>query len=222
METIPDLPRSGSNLSKSLLPWRPWVRSGVHLIPAEILSEIFLHIVQEGEWYRDRLMLVCRRWHAILLSTPGIHTRLRILRATKKEVVQAFINRRKTRLDVIVDMNDESDGNDFDADHFHACFAAAAQVASRWRYLHLISPPPHGEYQGIHITQPLKYLVRFELGSGFGNLVEPLVTAIGHTALISLKWSLLILLLYSTLGNHHIHISSTPSSLLKSICPGGQ
>ena len=75
-------------------------------------------------------MLVCWRWHDVVLSTPGIHTRLRIRRATKKEVVQAFINKGKTRLRVIVDMNDERDGNDFDADNFHACFTAAAQVAS--------------------------------------------------------------------------------------------
>ena len=125
---------------------------------------------------------MCWRWHDIVLSTPGLHTTLRIRRATKKEAVQAFINGTKTRLDVFVDMNDERDGNEFDVDNFHACFTAAAQVASRWRDLRLISPPPHGEYQDIHITQPLKHLECFELGSGFGNLVEPLVTAISETS----------------------------------------
>ena len=182
MEAPPDLPRSGSNLSKSLLPWRPWVRSGVHLIPAEILSEIFLLVVEEWEKSQKDLTLVCWRWHDIVLSTPGIHTLLRIQRATKKEVVQAFINRTKTGLDVIVDMNDERDGNEFDADNFHACFTAVAQVASRWCKLRLISPPPHGEYQDIHITQPLKHLAYFKVATGFGSLVEPLVTAICQTA----------------------------------------
>ena len=182
METPPNFSRSGSNLSKPLLPWRPWVRSGVYLIPAELLSEIFLLIVQEGAWYQGNLVLVCWRWHHIVLSTPGMRSPLTIRRATKKEVVQAFINSRKTLLDVVVDMNNERDGNDFDGDNFNACFMAAAQVASRWRTLHLISPPPHGEYQDIHITQPLKHLGRFELASGFGDLVESLVTAIGQTA----------------------------------------
>ena len=185
METSPDLSRSGPNLSKPLLPWRPWVRSGVHLIPDEILSEIFLLVVKEREDYQKNLTRVCWRWHEIVLSTPGIPTQLRIRRATKKEVVQAFINRTKTRLDVFVNMNDERDGNDFDADNFHACFMAAAQVASRWRHLYLISPPPHGEYQDIHITQPLENLGYFELASGFGNLVEPLVTAIRQTAILA-------------------------------------
>ena len=181
MATPPNLAHSGSNLTKPLLSGRPWVRSGVHLIPAELLSEIFLLYVQEGQSQRS-LMLVCWRWHDIVLSTPGMLSPLTIRRATKKEVVQAFINRRKTLLDVVVDMRDESDGNEFDADNFHACFMAAAQVASRWRYLRLISPPPHGEYQDIHIKQPLKHLMHLILLSGFGNLVEPLVTAIGQTS----------------------------------------
>ena len=185
MEFSPDLSRLAPNLSKLLLPWRPWVRSGVHLIPDELLSEIFLLVVEAREVYQADLMLVCWRWHEIVLATPGLHTQLRIRRATKKEDVQAFINRTKTRLHVFVDMNDESDGNEFDADNFHACFTAAAQVASRWRYLNLISPPPHGEYQDIHITQPLKHLEWFELASGFGNLVEPLVTAISQTAILT-------------------------------------
>ena len=185
METSPDLSRSGPSLSKPLSPSQPWVRSSVHL-PVEILSEIFLLVVAANEDYQMDLTLVCRRWHEVVLSTPGLYTKLRIRRATKKEVVQAFINRRKTGLDVIVDMNDESDGNEFDADNFHACFTAATQVASKWRDLHLISPPPHGEYQDIHITQPLKNLSSFKLASGFGNLVEPLVTAINQTAILEI------------------------------------
>ena len=127
MESPPDPSRLEPNLSKPQLPWRPRVRLVVHLIPAEILSEIFLLVVEELEIYQESLMLVCWRWHNIVLSTPGIHTRLWIRRATKKEVVQAFINRRKMHLDVIVDMNDETDGNEFDADNFHACLTVAAQ-----------------------------------------------------------------------------------------------
>ena len=186
MEFSPDLSRPAPRLSKPLLHWRPWVRSGVHLIPDEILSEIFLLVVEGREDYQMDLTLVCWRWHEIVLSTPGLHTLLRIRRATKKEDVQAFINRTKTRLDVIVDMNDESDGNEFDADNFHACFTAAAQVASRWSALRLISPPPHGEYQDIHITQPLEHLGWFELAFGFGNLFEPLVTAISQNVILNI------------------------------------
>jgi hypothetical protein len=152
------------------------------LIPVEILTEIFLLIVQDWSGYRSELVLVCRRWHAIVLSTPGIHSRLTIRRATQKEGVQAFIQSRKSRLDVRVDMDDETDGSDFNAENFHACFMAAAQAASRWSLLNLISPPPHGEYKGVQILQPLVHLESFELACGFGGLVEPLIIAVCRSA----------------------------------------
>ena len=125
-----------------------------NLIPVEILSEIFLLAVEDGTWDRVPLMLVCRCWHAIILSTPGISSQLTIRRATQKEVVQQFIQSRKSCLRVGVNMGGETDGSDFNADNFHACFMAAAQAASRWSSLRLISPPPHGEYNHLQIVKP--------------------------------------------------------------------
>ena len=151
-------------------------------IPVEILSEIFLLIVQDWSGYRRVLMLVCRRWHDIILSTPGIHSRLTIRRATQEEVVQAFIQGRKSRLYVRIDMNDEKDGSDFNAGNLHACLRAAARAANRWSSLHLISPPPHGEYKALQILQPLVYLESLKLACGFGEFVEPLMTAISRSA----------------------------------------
>jgi len=132
-------------------------------------------------------MLVCRRWHATILSTPGIHSQLRIRRATQKEVVQSFIQGRKSRLDVTVDINDEKDGSDFNAENFHACFVAAAQAASRWSSLNLISPPPHMEYKAVQILQPLMHLKSFEVARGFGGFLEPLMTAICGSASTNLS-----------------------------------
>jgi len=123
---------------------------------------------------------VCRRWHAIILSTPGIHSQLTIRRASQKEVVQAFIQGRKSRLHVRVDMNDEEDSCDFNAENFHACFMAAAQAASRWLSLKLISPPPHGEYKALQIWQSLVHLESFELACGFREFIEPAMTAISR------------------------------------------
>jgi hypothetical protein len=151
-------------------------------IPVEILSEIFLLVVQDWSGYRGYLMLVCRRWHAIILSTPGIHSQLTIRRATQKEVVQAFIQSRKSRLHVRVDMNDETDGGDFNAENFHACFMAASQEASRWSSLNLISPPPHGEYKALRILQPLVHLESFKLACDFGEILGPLLTDISESA----------------------------------------
>ena len=127
-------------------------------------------------------MLVCRHWHTIVLSTPGLHSQLRIRRATQKEVVQTFIQERKTRLGVIVDMNDEGDGGDFDAEGFHACLMAAIQAASRWSSLDLISLLPHGEYKGMQILQPLTHLESIKLACSSGEFFEQLMTVIGGSA----------------------------------------
>ncbi len=87
---------------------------------------------------------------------------------------------------VTVDMNDEGDGSDFDAENFHACFMAAIQVASRWSSLNLISPPPHGEYQDLQILQPLTHLESIKFACSFGEFLEPLMAAISRDALPNL------------------------------------
>jgi hypothetical protein len=186
METPQDLSRSvevSPIPSPSLSAIRPLLPPGkVHLIPVEILSEIFVLASQHWLWCRNQLMLVCQYWRAILLSTPGVASRLRIRRATQKEVVQAFTCGRTWHLDVTIDIKDEKDGKDFNAADFHACLMAAAQAASRWCSLELISPPPSGEYKGLQILQPLQRLKSFKLALGFGSLFEPLLTAISKTA----------------------------------------
>ena len=165
----------------------PLLRPGrVDAIPVEILSEIFLLALQGGSWHPMDLMLVCRRWLAITLSTPGIYSDLTIRRATQEEVVQEFIQGRKSRLVVTIDIDDERDGKEFNAENFRACFMAASRAASRWSYLILASPPPHGEYNDLQILQPLYRLEVFHLGSGFDTLVEPLMIAIAKSESTSL------------------------------------
>jgi len=174
---------SNSDSGSDLREHRPLLPPGkVDLIPVEILSEIFLLTVQDWSWNRESLMLVCRRWHAIILSTPGIHSKLTIRRATQKEAVQTFIQGRGSRLDVRVDINDEKDGSDFNAESFLACFMAAAQAASRWSSFNLISPPSYGEYTGLQILQPLVHLKSFKVAGGFDGFLEPLMTALSRSA----------------------------------------
>src|SRR5258706_9435655 len=61
-------------------------RRKVYFLPVEIFSEIFLLVSKfpgDKRWNWRVLMLVCRRWHAIILSTPGLHSQLRIRRASQ-------------------------------------------------------------------------------------------------------------------------------------------
>jgi len=169
-----------------LLPGDGIYQSPLHLrahpFPVEIFSEIFLYTIQVDPRSQRNLMLVCRYWRDIMLSTPGIHSQLRIYGWTKKEDVEGF--GRRWRLDVTVDTQRRryrsSKETYFDPVEFHACFMAAAGAASRWRSLALLSLPPPGEYKDLQIMHPLQHLESFKLNASceLGNFLEPLITAI--------------------------------------------
>ena len=163
---------TSSGVDRPLLP-----PAKVNRLPVELLSEIFLLVLQDKPNYQETLVLTCRRWHAILLNMPAITSRLRIRRATKKEAVQAFIQGRKTRFAVIVDMNDEEHGEDFNADDFHATFMIAVQAAYRWDSLELrLFPPPGESNKSRTIMRPLETLLQPGYLYIFGTLTILTIT----------------------------------------------
>ena len=174
--------------------WRPLLPPGrAHLIPVEILSEIFLFAMKgdDDEYVNAEavdLMLVCRHWRAVMLLTPGICCDLTIRESTQKEAVREAI-RRKWLLDVSIKIDSETVREDFNADDFHVCLIAAAEVASRWRTLSIRSFPLSEGQSAVQIVQPLERLESFTLfteGHSLGNFFEPLMTAITTTATPSL------------------------------------
>jgi len=154
-----------------------------HLVPVEIFSEIFLYTIHVDRHSQTNLMVACRYWRDIMLSTPGIHSQLRIYSWTGKEDVERFGSR--WLLGVTVDTQRlNPDGRLYvDPVKFHACFMAAAGAASRWRSLALLSLPPPGEYKDLQIMHPLQYLESFKLAASceLGNFLEPLIAAITTT-----------------------------------------
>jgi hypothetical protein len=165
--------------------------SKIHFIPVEILSEIFLLVVESrtedppvGATDQENLMLVCRRWETIMLSTPGIRSEVWICESTEKEDVQAAMQGRRWLLDLSISITTDSIWGKFNPDDFHACFMAAAQEASRWRTLEFVSLPPPDVCEPVQILQPLEHLESFSLGKhcNLGNVFEPLMSAITTTA----------------------------------------
>ena len=148
-----------------------------HLIPVEIFSEIFLYTVQADPRSQAILMRVCRRWHDIMLSTPGIHSQLRIRNWTKKKDVERF--GRRWLLDVTVDTS-----YPYVPIEFYECFMVAAEAASRWRSLALFTLPPLAKYKDLQIMHPLQHLQSFKLARScvLGNFLVPLLNAIATTA----------------------------------------
>jgi len=173
--------------SHDLPPWAyqsPLRRKG-HLVPIEIFSEIFLYTVQDDLHSQPNLMLVCRHWRDIMLSTPGIHSQLRIYSGTEQKDIERF--GRRWILDVTVDIQDITVDRQYKRDYnpvgFHACFMTAGKAASRWRSLVLVSFPHPGEYKDLQIMHPLQHLESFKLDASceLGNFLEPLITAITTT-----------------------------------------
>jgi len=158
-------------------------RHNAHLIPVEIFSEIFLYTVQDDPHSQTNLMLVCRYWRDIMLSTPGIHSQLRIYGWTKKKDVERF--GRRWLLDVTVDTQHlDCFGRSYvNPVEFHACFMAAGEAALRWRSLVLASFPPPGGYKDLQLMHPLQHLESFKLAAScdLGNFLEPLITSITTT-----------------------------------------
>ena len=165
---------------------QPLPRHKAHRFPVEIFSEIFLYTVQADSRSRTELMLVCRYWYDTMLSTPGIHSHLRIYWWTKKKDVEMFGKR--WLLDVTVDLDYVPadlrwvDPN-IDPVEFQACFMATAEAASRWRSLSLLSLPPPEECKDLQIVHPLQNLESFKLAPkcNLGNFLEPLLNAITTT-----------------------------------------
>ena len=151
--------------------------------PVEIFSEIFLYTIQADPRSQTNLMLVCQHWRNIMLSTPGIHSQLRIYSWTKKKDVERFGRRWFFDVTVDIDVGDWQSMSIFKHVEFYACFTAAAEAASRWRSLVLVSFPPPGEYKDLQIMHPLLHLESFKLATScdLGNFLEPLITTITTT-----------------------------------------
>jgi len=172
----------------NLLPWTyqlPSHHKGDHF-PPEIVSEIFLYTVQDDPRSQMNLMLVCRHWRDIMLSTPGIHSQLRIDSWTEMKDIERF--GRRWLLDVTVDIQDMTvvdrwNEPNFNPLAFYSCFMATAEAASRWRSLVLFSFPPPGEYKDLQIMHPLQHLESFKLDArcDLGSFLKPLLTAITTT-----------------------------------------
>ena len=159
--------------------WHPPGRS----LPTEILSIIFLLVVEdEFEGDRVQLMLVCRRWYAIMRSTPRIPSALRIRKSTTAELVRVAIEGTQWLLNVTIDIADKSIGQCFNEDAFEACFMAAIEAASRWQSLAIYSLPRRGKYMAFQAMPPLENLEYICLSCSLGCFLEPLMTAITTTA----------------------------------------
>ena len=114
-----------------------------------------------------------------------LHEKIVLLRIsrTRKQDVERF--GRRWLLDVTIDMDENWYRFSYNHVKFYECSMAAAEAASRWRSLVLVSLPPLGEYKDLRIIHPLKHLESFKLAASckLGKPLEPLITAITTTVI---------------------------------------
>ena len=159
------------------------VHPPVHWLPAEIHSDIFRLIMENGsDLNRVQVMLVCRRWHDTMVSTPGIVSLLSIEKSTTVQMVRAAIQGMRWLLHVSIGEEAEKSGQDLNEDGFDACFKAAIEAASRWKDLEIYSIPQSRKFKAFQILLPLTNLEYVFLGCDLGRYFEPIMTAITTTA----------------------------------------
>ena len=110
-------------------------------LPFELLLQIFLIIIDGTRGPPSALMLVCKRWHAIVTS---IWASLNLGTTTPIDAVQSKLERSQWLLDIVVDT--DSDRGDFTPSDsaFEAIFAAI-EATPRWRSLVVESFPARAD-----------------------------------------------------------------------------
>ena len=130
-------------------------------LPAELLRQIFLIIINETSRPPLALMCVCKHWHAIVIT---IWASLRLGTRTPMHTVTRTLRRNQWLLDIVVDMDhvdtdymdtDSVDTDSVDTDFDDADFTpsdgafeaifAAMEASSRWRSLVVKSFPAQAD-----------------------------------------------------------------------------
>ena len=112
--------------------------SPITRLPIELLHQIFLAIIEEPSGSPLALMLVCKKWHAIVIS---IWSSLNLGTTTPIDTVARKLERSQWLLDIVVD-TDSDRGPSGGA--FEAIFAAM-EVTPQWRSLVIKSFPAQAD-----------------------------------------------------------------------------
>ena len=100
-------------------------------LPIELLRQIFLAIIEETSGPPLGLMLVCRQWHAIVIS---IWSSLTLGTKTPIYAVARKLERSQWLLDIVVDTNsDRGDITPSDGTFSFEAIFAAIEATPRWR-----------------------------------------------------------------------------------------
>ena len=159
-------------------------------LPIELLHQIFLVIIEEMSGSPLALMLVCKQWHAIVIS---IWSSLNLGRRTPIDAVTKKLERNQRLLDIVVDT--DSDHSDFifapSSGDFQAIFASI-EATPRWRSFVVKSFPAQADlsedlvnhYLQRHSNATMSRFTTFKIKSicETSPLLDGLIHILGTTA----------------------------------------
>ena len=110
-------------------------------LPIELLHQIFLAVIEETSGPPLALMLVCTRWHDIVIS---IWSSLNLGTTSPIDAVTRKLERNQWLLDIVVDTDSDRGDTTLSAGPFEAIFAAI-EATSRWRSFVIESFPAQAD-----------------------------------------------------------------------------
>jgi hypothetical protein len=122
----------------------------IHKLPFELLSEIFLIVLDEREHSIDPLMRVCHQWKVVVSSIWGS---LRLGTWTKEEKVTNVNKGGRWLLDVTIDPATDETTQPFaaGAEPYTALALASSTTTQRWRELNILSLPSEDGGEGFSL-----------------------------------------------------------------------
>ena len=120
-------------------------------LPIEVLHQIFLAFIEETSDPPLALMLVCKQWHAIVVS---IWSSLNLATTTPIDAVTRRLERSQWVLDIVVDTDSDRGHLTPSRGAFEAIFAAI-EATPRWRSFVVESFPAQADLQEDRVNRHL-------------------------------------------------------------------
>ena len=121
-------------------------------LPIELLRQIFLAIIEETNGSPLVLMLVCKQWHAIVIS---IWSSLNLGTRTPIGAITRRLERSQWLLDIVVDTDSDRGHFTPSGDDFEAIFAAI-EATPRWRSFIIKSFPTQADLPEDRVNSHLQ------------------------------------------------------------------
>ncbi|KAF9065360.1 hypothetical protein BDP27DRAFT_62398 [Rhodocollybia butyracea] len=137
-------------------------QSGIHRLPSETLSYIFLHVVHEYDESPLTISHICSRWRKVSISTGALWTSIKLslpYSSSQLAYLQTWLSRSKSYpLDILLDFRDEDwnweeDDHAFTPEISEEIISVLRPHSKRWRHVELFTDTWAPIYTFLDLTR---------------------------------------------------------------------